>query len=445
MRRDEAGRWEIFHDVLAGAVLGWKGRHDAERAVAQARAEGRRRHRRLAFLTFGALVALAAMTALASFAFSQRSEAREQARSARSGQLVASALAALDSDPELGIALALEAARTEPTVRAEDALRQALDASRVRAVIRTGHPVVGMDVDPSRPRVLVVGDDGVARLYALDTGRLRWSHRVDGGAAAFVRDGRDVGADRRLARSSCSMRRPAHRAGRPSPVTLPGVVEELVPSPDGSSAIALVGKPRARVISLSSGAWLGRVKHPRVVTDAAFSPDGRLVVSSGRDRVGRVWSTTSWTEIMDPLRGHVGQVLAVAFDRSGPADRRRGAPTRPRGCWRVRDRPAVHDPVRACGVCQRRRLRARGGVIVTASSDGTAMTWLAEGVPARILRGHRGPVRKADVRCGRQRCDRRRGRDRPDLGPGDEHRSRACVTLPRRRAFHGVRLDLRTA
>ena len=191
LRRDEAGRWEIFHDVLAGAVLGWKGRHDAERAVAQARAEGRRRHRRLAFLTFGALVALAAMTALASFAFSQRSEAREQARSARSGQLVASALAALDSDPELGIALALEAARTEPTVRAEDALRQALDASRVRAVIRTGHPVVGMDVDPSRPRVLVVGDDGVARLYALDTGRLRWSHRVDGGAAAFVRNGRD--------------------------------------------------------------------------------------------------------------------------------------------------------------------------------------------------------------------------------------------------------------
>ena len=63
-----------------GAVLGWKSRHDAERAVAQARAEGRRRHRRLAFLTFGALVALAAMTALAIFAFSQRSEARDQAR-----------------------------------------------------------------------------------------------------------------------------------------------------------------------------------------------------------------------------------------------------------------------------------------------------------------------------------------------------------------------------
>ena len=189
----------------------------------------RRRHRRLAFLAFGALVALAAMTALAIFAFSQRSQARDQARSARSGQLVASALSVLDSDPELGIELALEAARTEPTARAEDALRQALDASRVRAVIRTGHPVVGMDVDPSRPRVLVVGDDGVARLYALDTGRLLWSHRVDGGAAAFVRDGRRRRADRRLARSSRSMRRPAAPRRDARPVALPGVVEELVP------------------------------------------------------------------------------------------------------------------------------------------------------------------------------------------------------------------------
>ena len=168
--RDESGRWEIFHDVLAGAVLGWKGRHDAERAVERARAEARRRHRRLAFLAFGALVGLALATGLAVFAFSQRSEARDQARSATSGQLVASALSVRDSDPELGIALALEAARIEPTKRAEDALRQALDASRERGKIDTGHPVVGMDVDPSGPRVLAVGDDGVARLYALTRG-----------------------------------------------------------------------------------------------------------------------------------------------------------------------------------------------------------------------------------------------------------------------------------
>ena len=117
------------------------------------------------------------MTALAAFALSQRSEARDQARAARSGQLVSGALSVVDSDPELGIELALEAARIEPTSRAESALRLALDASRVRAVIQTAHPVVGMDVDPARPHVLVVGDDGVARLYdsrrAASAGRTR--------------------------------------------------------------------------------------------------------------------------------------------------------------------------------------------------------------------------------------------------------------------------------
>ena len=188
------------------------------------------------------------MTALAVFAFSQRSQARDQARSARSGQLVASALSVLDSDPELGIELSLEAARIEPTARAENALRLALDGSRVRAVIPTGHPVVGMDVDPARPRVLAVGDDGVARLYRLDTRRAvvvaspvdGWGGRVRSRAA-----GRLSSSPARA--WSRSTRRPAGRAVTPVPVRLPVSSSELVPSPDGRSAIVLTGKPRARV------------------------------------------------------------------------------------------------------------------------------------------------------------------------------------------------------
>ena len=182
--------------------------------------------------------------------------------------------------------------------------------------------------------------------------------------------------------------------GKPVPVALPGVVEDLVPSPDGASAIALVGKPRARVISLASGERLGRVKHPRVVTDAAFSPDGRLVASSGRDWTGRVWSTRTWLEVREPLRGHNGQVLAVAFDRSGLRIAT-GSTDQTARVWRAgTSRPfttlfghtSYVDDV-AFGP---------GGVLVTASGDGTARTWHADGVAARALRGHRGPVRKAE-------------------------------------------------
>ena len=50
-------RYEIFHDVLAPAVLAWRDRHEAER---RERAEWReRRHRRLAVVAMLALVALA--------------------------------------------------------------------------------------------------------------------------------------------------------------------------------------------------------------------------------------------------------------------------------------------------------------------------------------------------------------------------------------------------
>ena len=41
-------RYEIFHDVLAPAVLAWRARHEAERALEQERAAARRRHRRVA-------------------------------------------------------------------------------------------------------------------------------------------------------------------------------------------------------------------------------------------------------------------------------------------------------------------------------------------------------------------------------------------------------------
>ena len=362
--------------------------------VARASADARRRHRRLAFLAFGALVALSAMTALAVFAFSQRSQARDQARSARSGQLVASALSVLDSDPELGIELALEAARIEPTARAENALRLALDGSRVRAVIPTGHPVVGMDVDPARPRVLAVGDDGVARLYRLDTGALLWSHRpVAGGAAAFLEGGRSVvlisGA--RLVTLDAATGRPR---GDPVPVSLAGVVDELVPSPDGRSAIVLTGKPRARVIAISTGARLGRVKHPRVITDAAFSPDGRGVVSGGRDRAGRLWSTTNWREVMAPLLGHNGQVLAVAFDRAGQRIAT-GSTDQTARVWRARD-GRLFTTLFGHTANVSDAAFGPGGVLVTASSDGTARTWRRDGVPARTLVGHRGPVVKAE-------------------------------------------------
>ena len=157
----------IFHDVLAGAVLGWKGRYDAERAVERTRTEARRRHRRLAFLALGALVALAGMTALAAFALSQRSEARDQARAARSGSSSPAPCRWWTATPSSG-----SSSRSRPRESSRPPGRRAPSGSRStrRACapsFRPGIPWSGW-TSVARPRLLLVGDDGVARLYELN-------------------------------------------------------------------------------------------------------------------------------------------------------------------------------------------------------------------------------------------------------------------------------------
>jgi WD40 repeat protein len=71
-------RYEIYHDVLAGAVLAWRAKHDAERALVREREESWRRQRRLAVIAGFALTAFALMAFLAAYAISQRSTARHQ-------------------------------------------------------------------------------------------------------------------------------------------------------------------------------------------------------------------------------------------------------------------------------------------------------------------------------------------------------------------------------
>ncbi len=72
-------RYEIFHDVLAGAVLAWRAGHEAEVALERERAAHRLRQRRLAIIAGISLAAFALMSALAAYAITQRSTARHEA------------------------------------------------------------------------------------------------------------------------------------------------------------------------------------------------------------------------------------------------------------------------------------------------------------------------------------------------------------------------------
>ena len=85
------------------------------------------------------------------------------------------------------------------------------------------------------------------------------------------------------------------------------------------------------------------------MNSAAFSPDGKLIVTASSDKTARVWDVNTGKEILS-LVGHTGYVYFAAFNRDGKR-------------------------------------------IVTASSDKTARVWDFEtGKPLLVLHGHTDSV-----------------------------------------------------
>ena len=190
-----------------------------------------------------ALAGLLAMTAVAVYALVQRRDARGAARSARSQELVARSIAALDVDPERSLELAVRAAGLRSTSLAEDALRRALLAARLRRVLSLGGPAVvaGYDADGDGLLATRNGDVDVLRRGSL----LRLLHvRAPLTAATFDRSGRRV----------------------------------LVAS-----------RNAARLVDARTGASLATLHHRSRITGASFSGDGARILTGSTDRTAVVW------------------------------------------------------------------------------------------------------------------------------------------------------------
>jgi WD40 repeat protein len=376
-------RFEIFHDILAEPATAWRRTRVAEQELARAR----RRHRRLLLVVGACLLAVAAMIGVTVFAISQRSEARDQARLAQSRELAASALASLPDDPELGLLLALEAARTERTPQAESALRDALDASRVHTVF-AGHdgPVTQVAFDPEGSLFLTVGDDRTVRLVDAGTGQELHAleHDADVTGAGFSSDGSLIvtssadGGVRVWSVEDGTLLSTFHHEG---PVAGASFLEGggiLSWSADGSArlwspagnvlvlrhgapvaaaaidpagaVVATAGEDgTARLFDARTGALLHVLPHEKSVTGVDFSPDGTLLITAGKERLSRIWEVESG-ELVHELGEHRGVVTSAAF-----------APD--------------------------------GTLSVTTSADGGARTWdVATGVRTAIFAGHANSV-----------------------------------------------------
>lgn len=73
----------------------------------------------------------------------------------------------------------------------------------------------------------------------------------------------------------------------------------------------------ARLWDVSSGESLGEpMTHGGVVRCAAFSPDGKQVVTASDDFTARIWDAYSGKPVSEPMR-HEGQVLSAVFSADG--------------------------------------------------------------------------------------------------------------------------------
>jgi WD40 repeat protein len=431
LRRDEGGRYEIYHDVLAGAVLAWRARYEEERAVERARAGARRRLRRLGFIFAGTLVALALMAAVTAYAVDQRNDARAQARKATARSLDADASLLLETDPELSVALALEAARLAPSERAEDVLRRSLMESRVRAIVRADGPLDFVEPTPDGRLFVSAGEDGVGRVARVETGEVvaKLPHGAPITALGVAADGKSTvtgGSDGVARLWSLPAGKPVREIGASSkPLRVvsygpagglvltagddgvariwgpgPQAVAELRHGPgirsaafsaDGSFVATAGGDSRVRLWLTRTGGSAGTLDQGGEVLSVTYDPQGSLLATTGANRTARLWHVGSWTlageleeskgQVLDAAFGPLGGTVAIGSSAGDGAVYRTGSGSlNGRLVHENRIVDVAFDPT--------------GSRVATSSTDRTARVWASEnGVLKAMLAGHGETVR----------------------------------------------------
>jgi WD40 repeat protein len=183
-------RYEIFHDVLAQAVLDWHARYSQEqkRLVAdkelveeRARAEtklreAQQRARRLRWGAVGlAAMLLITVTAGALFlrVLQQKNSLKQAKTDSDSRVLAGFSMDNSDYDPDLSLLLAIEAARASMTDDAVAALKRSLAAQHTKFVLR-GHVGAVRDAafSPDGKYVVTGSWDKTARVWETQTGKI---------------------------------------------------------------------------------------------------------------------------------------------------------------------------------------------------------------------------------------------------------------------------------
>jgi WD40 repeat protein/predicted nucleic acid-binding Zn ribbon protein len=421
----QAALWEsesrpdglLLGDEMLAEVEAWAEAHademtSVERAFLEECQEARmiagrerQRNRLIRWLAVGASFLAVVAVVLAIFAWGQKNGALEaqataevQRRIATSRAIAAAAIKNLDVDPERSILLALQAVWTTYTEdntvtnEAEDALRQAVQASRVRLTL-TGHTDIVRAVifSPKGMLLATASDDHTAKVWDTTSGKELFTveHVAPVTSVAFNLEGT------RLATASGdgAVKVWDTASGTEQLALADGQwVTSVAFSPDGTRLATASVDGTVKVWDATFGTQLlDLFTHADVVRAVTFSPDGERLATASDDQTAKVWNAMSGEQLLT-LYGHTYRISGIAFSPDGKRLATASDDHTVR-IWEVESGEALvvlrgHTSA-VFGVA----FSADGTHLATVSADQTAKGWdIVSGRELFTLYGHTGPV-----------------------------------------------------
>ena len=280
------------------------------------------------------------------------------------------------------------------------ALGTAMQAPYYTAKILRGHEqaVSSVAFSPDGRTIVSTSADHTARLWDVATGReiaILRGHEDVVMSAAFSPDGKTV-----VTASDDKTARIWEVATGREIATLRGHKDSVVTaafSPDGRSvvttsfdrlAVLKTAENTARVWDAFTGKETATLKgHDGVVFLAAFSPDGKTIVTASFDKTTRLWDAATGGEIA-VLRGHEEGVFTAAFTPDGKTIVT-GSFDKMARLWDAATAKEVAVLRGHEGFIPFAKFSPDGKFVVTVSFDNTARLWdAATGKPIATLRGH---------------------------------------------------------
>ena len=371
--------------------------------VLTSRRASTRRQRRVRALISVALVIAIALSAFAlvqrGVAVANQQLAEANLKSAQSGELAAEARAVLSSDPELSTMLALRALQIGYTSQAQDVLRAVLPQLQILRTLHVGHAVTSAVFSPNGHTVLLAVENAPAQIWDVTTGRHLMTLTQPGrrfvasSGAAFSPDGARAAT---AEVSGVTVWNVAN--GQPIARWALGgsdYASDLSFSPDGTELVGAVGGAVARIWDATSGRQIAAITEPGITPilgSAAFSPDGKTVVTSATNGTStsgtaRIWNARTGALITTIVANQA--INAAAFSPDGTrivtAAANGGA-----AIWVVATaKQLIVIPEPGGQLLENAAFSPDGRRIVTASDDATARVWdIASGRQVALLSGH---------------------------------------------------------